>query len=72
MTPVLLAFAAILIALAGALLLIYLVGPRPVRVPPAHPRRTVQETLDETGEEVDATVFAFPARPTNPDGDQAA
>ena len=43
--------AALLIALLHAL------GDRPARVPPARPRATFLEALDDTGDDVDGTVF---------------
>lgn len=60
--------AAVLVAVAGALILLRLSKRPRVIVPPAHPRR-VQRALDDTGDQVDAIVFQFPDRPN---GDHAA
>lgn len=64
----LLALAAVLAAVAGALILLHLSNrPRSV-APPAHPRRR-QQAMDDMGDEGGAVLFDFPDRP---DRDPAA
>jgi hypothetical protein len=49
--------AATVVLLAGLALLLLHLAHTSQRVPPARPRATLREALDETGEQVDRTVF---------------